>query len=219
MAIFLDTGDINEIMKYKSLGIISGVTTNPTILKQCGISNKDELVEIIHKTFPFPVSVEVTTNDKEKMIIQAIEFFRINHRNVNIKIPIHGPNGELENLEIITRLEKRKRIPVNVTAMMNAQQGFIAAMAGATYVSIFGGRVADMGYDTMAEIRKLRHLIDRFQLKAKIILGSSREVVNIIDWLMAGADIITVTPDLLKKMIIHPRTETTVRQFLEDGRG
>jgi transaldolase len=101
--------------------------------------------------------------------------------------------------------------------MMSAQQCLLAAMAGATYVSLFGGRVANMGYNPCEEITRLRKVLDNFNLKAKIIIGSTREVLNIIEWLGAGAHFVTVVPNLLEGMIVHPYSKETVRQFLNDA--
>jgi transaldolase len=123
----------------------------------------------------------------------------------------------LENLEVIHELEGERNIRVNATAMMSAQQCLLAAMAGATYVSLFGGRIANMGYNPCEEITKLRKVLDDFNLKAKIILGSTREVLNIIEWLGAGAHFITVIPNLLEGMIVHPYSKETVRMFLADA--
>jgi transaldolase len=100
---------------------------------------------------------------------------------------------------------------------MSAQQCFLAALAGATYVSIFGGRVNNMGYNVCGEIIKLRKVLDRFGLKAQIIVGSTREVLNVIEWLEAGAHIVTVVPELLKGMLVHPYSKETVQMFLRDG--
>jgi transaldolase len=165
---------------------------------------------------PYPVSVEVMTNDKQGMIDQAMEFSSWAD-NINIKITIHGPNGELDNLEVVRELEYEHDVRVNTTAMMSAQQCFLAALAGATYVSLFGGRVNNMGYNSCGEISKIRDLVDRFGLKSKIIIGSTREALNIIEWLHSGADIVTVTPNLIEKMIVHPYSKETVQMFLRDA--
>lgn len=219
--IFLDTGNIDEIKQYHSMGIIRGVTTNPSILvkEKIGSGNevlKKRVLEIAEMIAPLPLSVEVTSNDYGLMEKQALEFAGW-AKNINVKITIHGPEGELENLKLIHELETKRKIPVNVTAMMSAQQCFAAAMAGASYVSIFAGRVNDMGYDSKREISNLRDLIDRFRLKAKIIAGSTREAANIAEWLHAGAHIVTATPALIKTMLVHPYSKETVRQFLRDG--
>lgn len=222
MAIFIDTGRIEEVKKYYKMGIISGVTTNPTILLKDGVTGgmdgiKNRSIEIANLIHPLPLSVEVTSNDPSKMIEQAIEFYGW-AENINVKITIHGPNGELENMEVIHELETKHDIRINVTAMMSSQQCFLAALAGATYVSIFGGRVNNMGYNVCGEISRLRHLLDSFKLNAKIIVGSTREVLNIIEWLEAGAHIITVTPQLIKGMLVHPYSKETVQMFLEDAK-
>jgi transaldolase len=222
MAIFVDSGDVKEIKKFMGMGILRGVTTNPTILLKDGVKGgineiKKRTVEIAKVIHPYPLSVEVTTNEKDEMIEQAKEFSQWAD-NINVKITIHGPNGELDNLEVVHTLEEKYNIRVNVTAMMSAQQCFLAAMAGATYVSLFGGRVNNMGYNVCGEIRKLRKVLDDFGLEAKIIIGSTREVLNVIEWLEAGAHIVTVTPELLKGMIVHPYSKETVQQFLRDAK-
>jgi len=222
MAIFLDSGDITEIEKYMKMGIIRGVTTNPTILLKDGVKGgiaeiKKREIEIAKTIHPYPLSVEVTTNEKEKMIEQAREFSQWAD-NINVKITIHGPNAELDNLEVVHLLETKYDVRVNVTAMMSAQQCFLAAMAGGTYVSLFAGRVNNMGYNACIEIRKLRKVLDSVGLKAKIIVGSTREVLNVIEWLEAGAHIVTVIPKFLEGMIIHPYSKETVQQFLRDAK-
>jgi len=221
MAIFLDTGKIEDVEKFMRMGIIRGVTTNPTILLKSGVAGgeseiRKRSVEIARIIAPFPLSVEVTTNEPKDMIKQAREFSGW-AKNILVKITIHGPEGELDNLEIVHDLEKDYDIRVNVTAMMSAQQCLLAALAGATYVSIFGGRVNNMGYNCVEEIRKARLVLDAQHLQAKIIAASTREVLNVIEWLAAGAHIVTVAPDLLKAMIVHPYSKETVQQFLRDA--
>lgn len=221
MGIFLDTGNLSEIKKFLAMGILRGVTTNPSILAkeglQAGIEGiKQKMTEIARVIAPYPLSVEVLNNHPPDMLAQAREFSAL-AENINIKIPLHGPEGQLDNVALIHECETQRNIRVNATAMMSAQQGLVAAMAGATYVSIFGGRVHDMGYDVCEEISKLHGLIDRFELKARIIVGSTREIFNIIQWFDAGAHIVTATPKLIEGMIIHPYTKETVRQFIKDG--
>lgn len=220
--IFLDTGRIDEIRKYLELGIVRGVTTNPTILSKDGVIGgwlgiEKHCKEIAALIEPLPLSVEVTTNEVDEMREQALVFTKW-APNINVKIPIHGPEGGTDNLKLVHELETKRDVRVNVTAMMSAQQGLLAAMAGATYVSIFGGRVNNMGYDSRQEIRRLRGLLDAFGSPAKIIVGSTREVLNIVEWFEAGADIVTAVPCLLEGMLVHPYSKETVRMFLEDGR-
>lgn len=218
MSIFLDTADIKEIERFMNMGIIRGVTTNPSILlaEKISLEDTEKVIKSIAKLMrPYPVSVETACTFKEDIIYEAKEFASWGD-NIVVKIPIHGPNGELENIEAIHELES-DGIHINTTAMMNAQQGYLAALAGSSYVSLFGGRINDIGYDSNIEITKLSNLITYHFLKSKIIVGSTREVSNIIDWLKAGAHFVTVTPKLLEKMFLHPYTKETVQQFLKDS--
>lgn len=222
MAIFLDSGNIEEVKKYMSWGVIRGVTTNPTILFQDGLTGgvdamKQRAAEIAELIHPYPLSLEVTSNDPAHMIAQAREFAAI-AENVNVKITIHGPQGETDNLPVIHELETVHDVRVNVTAMMSAQQCLLAALAGATYVSLFGGRVNNMGYNSLDEIAKLRRLLDIQALDSQIIIGSTREVLNVVEWLEAGAHIVTVTPNLIQGMLVHPYTKETVQMFLDDAK-
>ena len=221
MTIFLDTANLEEIERFHRMGIIRGVTTNPTILLRDGVSGGLKGIEARAKAIaaliaPYDVSLEVTSNDPEEMLRQA-QLFAGWADNIVVKITVHGPNGELDNVEIAHRLETEQRIRVNVTAMMSAQQAFLAALAGATYVSIFAGRVNNMGYNACLEIGKLRRLLDQFGLKSQIIAGSTREILNVIEWLEAGAHNVTVVPQLLEGMLVHPYTKETVQMFLRDA--
>jgi transaldolase len=177
---------------------------------------KKRSIEIAEMISPLPLSVEVTTNDMDRMIEQALDFVTWAD-NINVKITIHGPEGELENLKVIHELETKHDVRINVTAMMSAQQCFLAAMAGATFISIFGGRVNNMGYNACDEISRLRRLLDSFNLESQIIVGSTREVLNVVEWLDAGAHIVTATPHLIQGMLVHPYSKETVQMFLEDG--
>jgi len=219
--IFLDTGKIADIEKYLELGIVRGVTTNPTILVKDGVTGgwagiEQHFKKIARLIDPLPLSIEVTSNDYNESLKQAQQFAGWAD-NVNVKITIHGPEGGTDNLKLIHELENRHNIRVNATAMMSAQQCLLAAFAKATYVSIFGGRVNNMGYDSRLEVKRLRTLLDSFGLKSKIIVGSTREVLNIIEWFEAGADIVTAVPSLIEGMLVHPYSKETVKMFLDDG--
>ncbi len=202
------------------MGVIRGVTTNPTIMLRQGVLGSTGVAAraraIAKLVSPLPVSVEVTTQERSSALEQAKRYASW-APNVNVKVTIHGPNGETENVELIHELETVHDIRVNVTAMMSAQQCLLAALAGATYVSLFGGRVNNMGYDAVTEIVRLRRLLDANLLKAQIIVGSTREVLNVVEWLEAGAHVVTVTPEILSAMIVHPYTKETVRMFLDDA--
>jgi transaldolase len=221
MAIYLDTSNLSEIERFHRMGIIRGVTTNPTILFNENVTGglpaiKTRVKDIAKLIDPYPVSVEVTTTERKKVIQQAMEFASL-AKNIVVKVTIHGPNGELENIEIIHELETQHHVRVNATAAMSAQQCFLAALAGASYTSIFAGRINNMGYNACGEIARLRKLLDQFGMKTQIIAGSTREVLNVLEWLEAGAHIITVVPKILEGMLVHPYTKETVQMFLRDA--
>lgn len=221
IGIFLDTGKLDEIQKLHELGIIRGVTTNPTILAKEGVAGgwlgiEKHCRQVVRMVDPLPVSIEVTVNEPQEMLEQA-KMFVAWGKNVNVKIPIHGPEGGTENLKLVHELETNHDIRVNVTAMMSAQQCLLAAMAGASYLSLFGGRVNNMGYDSRQEVRRLRSLLDAFGSPAQIIVGSTREVLNIVEWFEAGAHIVTAVPALIEGMLVHPYSKETVQMFLKDG--
>lgn len=219
--LFLDTGKLEEIEKYLNLSLIDGVTTNPTIMKKDGVTGgfkaiKERSIEIARLIYPYPLSVETTSpeGDKQEIINQALEFTSWSD-NINVKITITDQKGN-SNTDVIRQLVN-KGVMVNATAMMSVSQCFLAAKAGAYYVSIFAGRIANMGYNPIPEIKRLRTILDRTGLKAAIIAASSREALNVIEWLEAGAHIVTVTPDLLKPCIDHPYTRETVAMFDGDA--
>ena len=221
MPIFLDSSSVEEVARYHRMGVIRGVTTNPTIMLRDGIRGGMKGIEKCSKELaqliaPLPLSVEITTNERGDMVKQA-KVLSTWGENIVVKVPAHGPEGELDNLEVIHELETVHDVRINVTAMMSAQQCLLAALAGGTYVSIFGGRVNNMGYNVCTEIGKLRRLLDAHELASKIIVGSTREVLNVIEWLEAGAHIVTVTPALVRGMLVHPYTKETVAMFLRDA--
>lgn len=221
MPIFLDSSRIDEVERYHRMGVIRGVTTNPTIMLKDGIKGGLKGIEKCSRDLakliaPLPLSVELTTNERQRMLEQA-QAFSSWGENIVVKVPIHGPHGELDNVEVIHELETALDVRVNVTAMMSAQQGLLASLAGGTYVSIFGGRVNNMGYNVCTEISRLRKLLDAHGLASKIIVASTREVLNVVEWLDAGAHIVTVTPELLRGMLVHPYSKETVAMFLKDA--
>jgi transaldolase len=222
VSIFLDSSNIKEIEKYLKMGIIRGVTTNPTILLKDGVTGGAEgirarSIEIARMIKPYPLFVEVTTNEKEGMLEEA-KAMAAWEDNISVKLTVHGPEGELGSLEAAHELATKHNVSINITAVMSAQQGLLAALAGAAYVSLFGGRVNNMGYNACEEIRKLRNVLGLAGLTSQIIVGSTREVLNVIEWLEAGAHFVTVVPNLLEQMMIHPYTKETVKMFLADAK-
>jgi transaldolase len=218
--LFIDTSDPQAIETYLKMGVISGVTTNPTIMfKEKFATNEREVkqhsLKLAKLINPFPLSLEVTSNDPKEMIAEA-KVLASWAKNIVIKVPVHGPAGELYYLEVIHKLSN-SGIKINCTAIMSPIQGLMAALAGASYVSLFGGRVANIGHDAANEYTKLRTLLDMHAPEAKIIGASTREAYNVTDWLLAGCDIVTVVPSLMEICLVHPYTKDTVQMFLNDG--
>ncbi|MGQ9731782.1 MAG: transaldolase family protein [Candidatus Zipacnadales bacterium] len=223
MKIFFDTADLNEIRTLMAWGICDGVTTNPSINLKCGVTTWDQMrertIEIANLIAPRPLSVEVVADDPEEMLRQAREYV-LWAPNVAVKITITTTTGE-SCLPVIHTLYS-EGVDVNVTAMMTVNQLMLAAKAGGKYLSLFGGRIDDEGNDAVEVIRSSREWLDRNAAECpnhpEIIVGSTRTTKNIQEWALAGAHILTITPEILNKMLVNARTKETVTQFLNDGR-
>lgn len=215
MEIFIDSASITEIERWLEMGVIDGVTTNPSILLKDGVYDAEagakEIAALVH---PRPVCVEVTTNDLEEMITQAQRFASW-APNIVIKIPQVTQDG-VPCYGVIRQLET-EGIKVNATVALSLGQVILAAKAGATYISIFAGRVTDEGGDAPAVIRNSVEWLERWKYKSKVIVGSIRSVGDVLSAATAGAHIITIPPQFLGKMADHRYTRETVRQFVTDA--
>lgn len=215
MEIFIDSADLSEIEKWLKLGIADGVTTNPSIMFKDGVYDMEkgakEIASLIH---PRPISVEVTTNDLDEMVTQAQQFASW-APNIVVKIPQVTQDG-IPCYGVIRELES-EGIKVNATVAMSFSQVVLAAKVGATYISIFGGRVADEGGSAPELIGKAVNWLERWKYKSKIIVGSIRGVIDIQEAALAGAHIITIPPQFLTRMADHKYTRATVAQFLGDA--
>ncbi len=215
MEIFIDSASITEIEKWLMMGVIDGVTTNPSIMFNDGVYDAEagakEIAALIN---PRPVSVEVTTNDLDEMITQAQRFASW-APNIVVKIPQITQDG-IPCYGIIRQLES-EGIKVNATIAMSLGQVMLAAKGSATYISIFAGRVADEGGNAPEVIRNSVEWLERWNYKSKIIVGSIRSVGDVLSAAMAGAHIITIPPQFIIKMADHKYTRDTVRQFVTDA--
>jgi transaldolase len=213
--IFVDSSDVKEIQKWDEQGVVDGVTTNPSIMLKDGAYDMEESTRRVCMMMgDRPVSIEVTTNDHNEMIRQGRQFASWG-ANVVVKIPVVNEYGE-SSLSVVHTLDQ-EGIRVNATAILAFNQAMLAAKAGATYVSIFAGRIADEGGDPSIVIRNVRHWLDEWGCRAEIIVGSMRGPVDIQNAALAGAHIVTVPPQFLPKMIDHKYTRDTVRQFNRDA--
>jgi transaldolase len=215
MQIFVDSADYKQIEHWLQEGVVDGVTTNPSIMFKDGVTDLEEGARKLATLLgDRPLSVEVTTNDRETMLKQARELATW-ARSIVVKIPIVNEFGE-SCLGVIHRLTQ-EGIGVNATAILSFNQAILAAKAGATYVSIFAGRVADEGNDPAIVIRNVRAWLEQWDCPARIIVGSIRTVMDIQNAALAGAHIITIPPQFLPKMVDHRYSRETVRQFVQDA--
>ncbi|MCH7998788.1 MAG: transaldolase [Chloroflexi bacterium] len=215
MKIFLDTADLNEIRKWQAYSILDGVTTNPSImLKYGGYDMEVRAKEICQLVHPCPVSVEVTSNDHAEMLAQG-RLFATWADNVVVKIPVINEYGE-PSLDVVRTLVDES-IKVNMTACLSFGQVVLGAKAGATYISIFGGRVSDEGHDASEVIRNSVEWLTHWDYPSEIIVGSIRTAMDVQEAVLAGAHIVTTPPKLLEKFIDHHYSRETVRGFNEDA--
>ena len=215
MEIFIDSANVEEIRRWFEYGVVDGVTTNPSImLKDGGYDMQARAREIAELVHPGPVSVEVYSNDQREMVEQARAFASW-APNIVIKIPVINEYGE-PSLAVVKELVEAG-IRVNMTACLSFGQVVLGAKTGATYISIFAGRVADEGHDAPKLIRQAVDWLREWSYTSKIIVGSVREIGNIQDAALAGAHVITVPPQFMNKLIDHRYTRETVRQFNEDA--
>ena len=216
MKIFLDTANVDEISKWLNYGVLDGVTTNPSILlKEGGSDMEGRVREIANLINPKPLSVEVFTNDPDEMIQQA-NIFAGWAPNIVVKIPVLNEHGT-PCFGVVNTLEQ-SGIRVNMTACLSFGQMAMGAKAGASYISIFSGRVSDEGNDSTKLIQESVNWLAHWNYPSEIIVGSIREAINIQDAAMAKAHIITTPPQFLLKWVDHYYTRATVRTFNEDAK-
>lgn len=216
MKIFLDTANVDEISKWLNYGVLDGVTTNPSILlKEGGSDMEGRVREIANLINPKPLSVEVFTNDPDEMIQQA-NIFAGWSPNIVVKIPVLNEHGT-PCFGVVNTLEQ-SGIRVNMTACLSFGQMAMGAKAGASYISIFSGRVSDEGNDSTKLIQESVNWLAHWNYPSEIIVGSIREAINIQDAAMAKAHIITTPPQFLLKWVDHYYTRATVRTFNEDAK-
>jgi len=206
--LFLDSSDPKEIRDIFAWGVVSGVTTNPAILaREAPDADLETRFREICEVSRGHVSVELLAETENEMLAEAERYHAWQPERICIKVPFSEAG-----LRVVHRLGQRG-IAANATCIMNFNQAYLAALAGATYVSIFSGRVRDMGYDVRPIIRELRASIDREALSSRILIGSVRHLMDVNEALHDGAHIVTVPPPILRKMIWNPQTERTIREF------
>jgi len=208
MKIFIDTANIQQIKDAADMGMIDGVTTNPTLVSKEGKPFL-ELIKEICSIVDGPISVEAVSQNWQEIVKEARHLAKID-KNVVVKVPLVR-----EGLKAVKALGKEK-IQTNVTLCFSAPQALLAAKAGAAYISPFVGRLDDIGQIGMNVVRDIRRIYDNYGIRTQIIVASIRNPLHVIEAAMAGADCATIPYDVLMNLIKHPLTDIGVERFLND---
>ena len=208
MKIFVDTANLAEIREAHQMGVLDGVTTNPSLLAKEG-GDPREIIREICSIVDGPVSAEVVSTDAEGMMEEAHELATI-HENVVVKIPMLP-----EGLKAVKALS-REGIDTNVTLVFSPSQALLAAKAGATYVSPFVGRLDDKSEDGMELVEKIVKIFRNYNFRTQILAASLRHPMHVVQAALLGADIATMPFLVLKKLFEHPLTDIGLKQFLAD---
>ncbi|MDG1003616.1 MAG: fructose-6-phosphate aldolase, partial [Emcibacteraceae bacterium] len=208
MKIFIDTAEIKEIKPLVELGLVDGVTTNPSLILKSG-RNIFEVTKEICDLVDGPVSAEVASTDYKTMVEEAVALYNIAD-NVCLKVPM-TPDG-LKTCKYFSDQGKM----VNVTLCFSAAQALLAAKAGASFISPFVGRHDDVGQSGMALIEEIRIIYDNYNFDTEILVASTRHNLHIIDSALIGADVATIPPKLVHQLFKHPLTDSGLAAFVAD---
>jgi len=208
MKFFVDTADTKAIKELYELGMVDGVTTNPSLIHKSGRDIKEVIAEIA-KMVPGPVSAETVATDADGMIAEGLELKKLGD-NIAIKVPLTW-----DGLKACKKLTGDGHM-VNVTLCFSANQALLAAKAGATFISPFVGRLDDMNIDGMELIADIREIYDNYGFETQILAASIRSANHMSDAAKIGADVATAPPDVIKKMAQHPLTDKGLEGFLKD---
>ncbi len=208
MKFFIDTANLDEIRNAMELGLIDGVTTNPSL-----VAKEDQafepLIREICSAVPGPVSVEAVSREGDSLIKEAKELARL-HKNVVVKVPMTA-----EGLKAVRRLEK-EGIKTNVTLVFSALQALLAAKAGASYVSPFVGRLDDIHQPGMELVENILNIYDQYDYSTEVIVASIRSPMHVLEAALIGADISTIPFKVLMQLAHHPLTDKGIEKFLAD---
>jgi transaldolase len=208
MKIFLDTANLQSIRMYNDMGLLDGITTNPSLLAKEG-GDPQKAMEEITRIIKGDVSLEVVATDYSGMMDEGHRLKKYG-QNVVIKVPMTA-----DGLKACKSFSK-EGIPVNVTLVFSPNQAILAAKAGAKYVSPFIGRLDDIGQDGMSLIAEMKQIFSNYNFKTQILVASIRHPMHVIEAAKIGADVVTLPPDVLGKMLRHPLTDIGLKNFLAD---
>jgi transaldolase len=208
MKFFIDTADVAEISALNELGLVDGVTTNPSLIAKSG-RDMSEAIKEICDIVDGPVSAEVTATDVSGMLAEAAKL-RVIADNVTIKVPL--TEAGIQACKALSD----DGASVNVTLCFSSAQAILAAKAGAAFISPFVGRLDDIGQDGMGLIEEICEIYDNYDFPTEVLVASVRHPMHVVDAARMGADVVTVPPGVLKQMFKHPLTDKGLQAFLDD---
>lgn len=209
MKFFIDSANLDEIRQVAEMGLVDGVTTNPSLLAKEGKGFKTTIKEIC-SIVDGPVSAEVVTSDNAEQMLKEAAIVSSWHPNVVVKIPF-GPEG----MKAVKKLSA-EGIKTNVTVLFSVPQALIAAKAGATYLSNFVGRVDDIGVEGMVAVRDTVNMTHEYEFASQVLVASVRSPMHVVEAVRAGAHVCTIPFKILEMMYKHPLTDKGIAQFTED---
>jgi transaldolase len=210
MKIFIDSGDVGEIREAQSMGVIDGVTTNPSLLAKGGKPTRVAIAEIC-EIVDGPISAEVVATDKDGILREGRELAKI-HKNVVVKVPL------IEDGLKAVRVFTEEGIQTNVTLCFSASQALLAAKAGATYISPFVGRIDDISGEGMDLIEQIVQIYSNYDFETQVLTASVRHPVHFVQAAQIGAHCATIPLKVIKQLIKHPLTDLGLAQFLADAK-
>lgn len=208
MKFFIDTANVKEIKEANALGLVDGVTTNPSLVAKEGRDFK-ELIKEICTIVDGPISAEAVSLDADGMIKEARELSKI-HKNIVVKIPM-TPEG-LKAVKVVSK----EGIKTNVTLVFSPSQALLAAKAGATYVSPFVGRLDDISHVGMDLIEQILIIFDNYGFETEVIVASIRNPLHVVDAALMGAHVATIPYNVMLQLAKHPLTDIGIKKFLDD---
>ena len=209
MKFFIDTALIDEIQEANEMGLLDGVTTNPSLMKKAGVVDFDAHIHAICELVDGDVSAEIVSTTYDEMLAEARDVAQI-HENVVVKVPLI-----LDGIKAIRKLAD-EGIRTNCTLCFSATQALIAAKAGATYISPFIGRLDDISWNGMDVIRSIVEIYDNYDLETEVLVASIRHPMHVKEAAEIGADVATMPLDVIKKLLQHPLTDNGLEKFLAD---
>jgi transaldolase len=210
MKFFIDTGDVKEVKEAHAMGLVDGVTTNPSLIAKSGRKYKEVVVELC-EIVNGPISAEVLSTDYDGMMAEAHEWHKL-HKNIVVKLPLIA-----DGLRAV-RSCAEEGIRTNVTLCFSANQALLAAKAGASFISPFIGRLDDISEKGMELIEKIVTIYQNYQYDTEVLVASVRNPTHVVDAALLGADICTIPFSVMQQLVKHPLTDLGLQKFIEDGK-